>query len=244
MASAISRNRFGWLLLLALLFIPACGKTRTISEKQIKDAQLVGKPKNEILQMCGWPDFIGKNVDYKEKAGPPKVAAELLEYRRLIKDESGGYIFLEIYCDKEGKAVYYDLRPILVATELRKHPADAVHFNGHWYAYYPDKVPSWEEAKVRCQKMGGYLACVRGLGEQQLVLKLAGGQNAWLGGYNDSESKWFWITGEPIATFYWHPSQPNNGPSVYLQLIGKDWHDIGRNEQKAYSAGLICEWDD
>jgi hypothetical protein len=141
---------------------------------------------------------------------------------------------------------YFMTRPrihLVLKYEMKKHPPEAVACNGHWFAFYPAKIPSWDEARLRCQERGGYLACIRTPQEQECLLQLTKGQNAWLGGYNDAKSQWFWITGEPITKFYWHPSQPNNGPSVYMQLIAKDWHDIGRNEQNVYAAGIVCEWD-
>jgi hypothetical protein len=134
------------------------------------------------------------------------------------------------------------IHPVL-KYEMKKHPPEAVECNGRWFAFYPAKLPSWDEARTRCKDMGGYLACIRTPEEQQCLLKLTNGQNAWLGGYNDAKSQWFWITGEPIAKFYWAPGQPNNGPSVYMELIGREWHDIGREEQKGYAAGVVCEWD-
>jgi serine/threonine-protein kinase len=126
---------------------------------------------------------------------------------------------------------------------MKKHPPGAVEFNGHWYAFVPGKVPSWAEAKARCQEMGGYLVCIQTVEKQDFVRRLADGQNAWLGGYNNAQLKWFWITGEPIVLFFWEPGQPNNGPSVFMQMIKGKWHDIGQNEQSAYAAGFVCEWD-
>jgi hypothetical protein len=141
------------------------------------------------------------------------------------------------------------IHPVL-GYELKKHPADAVHFHGHWYAYYPEKVSFWNDAKRRCQELGGYLACVRSPEEQDFVLKLTNKQNAWLGGYNDDKSKWFWLTGEPITEFYWAPTQPDDGPNVFLQLLPtyrfskeeKCWADVARHQQQVWSAGFICEW--
>jgi serine/threonine-protein kinase len=126
---------------------------------------------------------------------------------------------------------------------LKKHPSSAVEFKGHWYAFIPGKVPSWAEAYTRCQEMGGYLVCIKTAEEQEFVRGLTAGQNAWLGGYNDAKQKWFWITGEPITLFFWEAGQPNNGPSVFMEMIQGKWHDIGRNEQTAYAAGFVCEWD-
>jgi hypothetical protein len=236
----------GWLLLLGLILLPACGKTRTVAEKQLKESQIIGKSRDEIIQLYGWPDFIGKNVDYKDKGGPPKVASESLEYRRLVKDESGGNVFFEIFCDKDGKAVHFDLRPVLVGSDLGKHPAQAVEFKGHWYAYYPEKVPSWEEAKLRCQKMGGYLACIKSPEENDFVKKQAdGGKSAWLGGYCNEKQEWFWLTGERISVPgpHWAGGQPNSGPNSWLQFFGGAWHDINRRELPGYLAGFVCEWD-
>jgi len=133
---------------------------------------------------------------------------------------------------------------------LHRHPSNAVWFQGHWYAYYPEKI-TWVEAKKRSQELGGYLACIRGLEEQQFALKLTNRGDAWLGGFNDATKKWFWLTGEPIATFFWANGQPDNGPGVFLQLapthptsVGmKCWHDVDPPEQKIFPAGFICQWD-
>jgi hypothetical protein len=132
--------------------------------------------------------------------------------------------------------------------ELKKHPPKAVSFQGRWYAYYSEKSPSWREAQRRCQEMGGYLACPRTLAEQQFVQRLVQGQHAWLGGYCDERSRWFWVTGERVGTFYWAPGQPNNGPNAFMQLLpgatgDRTWHDIGEGEQRNYAAGIVCQWD-
>jgi hypothetical protein len=55
--------------------------------------------------------------------------------------------------------------------EMKKHPPEAVECNGHWFAFYPAKVPSWDEAQNRCKDMGGYLACIRAAEEQQCLLR-------------------------------------------------------------------------
>jgi hypothetical protein len=242
----LARNSLLCLFLSALSLIPACGKSRTLTEKQFKDAQLAGKPKDELMQLCGWPDFIAKNVEYRDKGGQPKVAAEMLEYRRLIRDEATGNFFLEVYCDKDGKVAAYELRPILAGTELKKHPADAVQFKGHWYAYYPEKVASWDEAKARCQRMGGYLACPKNTEVHDFVRKLSeDGKSAWLGGYCNDKLEWFWLTGEriPVPGPHWAGGQPNSGPNSWMQFWRGAWHDINQRELPGYTAGFICEWD-
>jgi len=133
---------------------------------------------------------------------------------------------------------------------LKSHPSEAVEFKGHWYAYYPEKF-TWQEAKKRCQEMGGYLACIRTPEEQEFALKLTNRGNAWLGGFNDSKRTWFWITGESITDFYWAPTQPDNAPPAFLQMMPKYptsvgiqcWGDIGSEEMSRYLAGVLCEWD-
>jgi formylglycine-generating enzyme required for sulfatase activity/tRNA A-37 threonylcarbamoyl transferase component Bud32 len=135
--------------------------------------------------------------------------------------------------------------------ELKPHPKNAVEFKGHWFAYYPEKIASWDEARKRCKDMGGYLACVRTAEEHKFILSMINGQSVWLGGFNNEKKKWYWITGEPIAHFWWAPGQPDNGASVFLQMglslpgsVGEQtWHDVGPNEQQRYPAGIVCEWD-
>jgi formylglycine-generating enzyme required for sulfatase activity/tRNA A-37 threonylcarbamoyl transferase component Bud32 len=139
-----------------------------------------------------------------------------------------------------------------LAYELKKHPANAVSFQGHWYAHFPEKITSWREAQRRCQELGGYLACPRTLAEHQFVLRLINRQNVWLGGYNDDKNRWYWITGERIGTFYWAQGQPNNGTNVVMQsglgLPGssgeRTWHDVGRGADETRNpAGFVCVWD-
>jgi hypothetical protein len=133
---------------------------------------------------------------------------------------------------------------------LKRHPPEAVEFKGHWFAYYPGKF-TWQQAKDRCQTLGGYLACVRNLEEQEFVLTLTTRKNAWLGGFTNDRKTWLWITGEPITEFYWCPGQPDNAPPAFLRLAPEDgptmgprcWHDAGHDEMANWPSGLRCEWD-
>jgi hypothetical protein len=131
----------------------------------------------------------------------------------------------------------------VLGYELKKRPPNALESGGHYFAFFPEKVPSWKEACDRCKTMGGYLVCIQSAEKNEFVRKMVGKQNCWLGGYNDAKQTWFWITGEPITQFFWERGQPNNGPSVFMEMIAGNWHDIGQNEQKAYAAGFICEWE-
>ena len=130
----------------------------------------------------------------------------------------------------------------LPGYELRAHPAAAKKIGDHYYAAFPTRL-TWDEARQRCQAMGGYLVCIESAAEVQHVFKLAGGQIVWLGGFK-KDGKWRWVNGALIEYVNWAPGEPNNEKGLEDRLIldlNGSWNDTHRSV--GYVSGFICEWE-
>lgn len=103
--------------------------------------------------------------------------------------------------------------------------------NGHIYKVYPENL-TWNEAKEKCEKLGGHLITANTPEEQQFVEKITSnyGSNYWLGGKLDEANVWRWVTGEVIQPQYWAPGQPDHGQGEpYLGTCTDSglWNDYG-----------------
>ncbi|MEE2706736.1 MAG: lectin-like protein [Planctomycetota bacterium] len=130
----------------------------------------------------------------------------------------------------------------LLGYALRAHPAAAKKIGDHYYAAFPARL-TWDEARQRCQAMGGYLVCIESPAEVQHVFKLARGQYVWLGGFKKDE-KWRWVNGGLIEYVNWAAGEPNNEKGLEDRLIldlNGSWNDTHRSV--GYVSGFICEWE-
>ena len=123
----------------------------------------------------------------------------------------------------------------------------------HMYRCYNVGSITWEDAKRRCEAMGGYLATVTSQEEQDLVQSIVsnGGYAAWLGGYYENGA-WHWLSGEEFSYTNWDEGTPSNPQSEpYLGIYANDtestyattgkWNDCSGN---SYTLRLFaCEWD-
>lgn len=103
--------------------------------------------------------------------------------------------------------------------------------NGHTYKVYPENL-TWNEAKEKCENLGGHLITANTPEEQQLVEKITSnyGSNYWLGGKLDETNVWRWVTGEVIQPQYWALGQPDHGQGEpYLGTCTDNglWNDYG-----------------
>jgi hypothetical protein len=73
---------------------------------------------------------------------------------------------------------------------------------------------TWEKAAAEVSSWGGsyHLATVTTGGEQKRLEKLLSGLRGefWIGGYQDSNDKWNWVTGEPWRYNRWAPGEPDD----------------------------------
>lgn len=114
-------------------------------------------------------------------------------------------------------------------------------YNGNTYQLFNDCL-TWEEAKKKCEQLGGHLVTITSAGEQEVVSKLVNGQariGYWIGGRKSGSSRW--ITGESFSYTNWDVNQPDawNGEDRYgiYSFTGK-WNDWLNTE---WCIGFICE---
>lgn len=130
---------------------------------------------------------------------------------------------------------------------LQVHPRKAREFNGHYYMVF-DKSVTWPEARRRCRRMGGYLACVTSKQENAFLKRFAKGV-VWLGATDEhEEGVWRWITGEESTFTDWQKGQPDNAGE------GEDWLTLnsgrGRRDEGSWGDSgpaakrhFVCEWE-
>ena len=104
--------------------------------------------------------------------------------------------------------------------------------NGHFYQVVsaPEGI-SWMDARVAAVSLGGDLATITSLSENEFVFDLVNDQSywvlsgggtqygPWLGGYQtphfpvgtqDPAADWHWVTGEPWDYENWNPGEPDD----------------------------------
>lgn len=128
-------------------------------------------------------------------------------------------------------------------------------FDGHYYKFF-DETSNWDQAKKRCEKLGGHLVTITSKEEQALVQSMlfskAMRSYYWAGGHRDKNGNWKWITGEPFIYTNWSYGEPNNKDNVENAMmlwrnVGS-WNDIADNGSDNPSFGVenfgfICEWE-
>ena len=119
--------------------------------------------------------------------------------------------------------------------------------NGHWYIRLDENL-TWHAARDRCATLGGQLATLLSLEENNWVAgNMNQGLNSWLGGFQPFGSKgeplaaWGWVTGEAWEFQNWRQAEPNDqGDEDYLHFGGNEstWND----SRPEYRYPCICEW--
>ena len=137
--------------------------------------------------------------------------------------------------------------PADVAGTKPARPKDAVEFGGHWYKAF-DECGSWHEARKKCEKMGGYLACIETDEEQAFICRLADGRYLSLGATDEcEEGTWVWVNGAKWDYTCWMGGQPNNygGEEHYLATYDDgEWVDVAvEGDDFWMPTGFICEWE-
>lgn len=117
----------------------------------------------------------------------------------------------------------------------------------HHYQIFHETL-SWQEAKQKCEAMGGHLAVITSAEEQQVIENLNVQQeNLWIGASRDESGAWAWVTGEPWSYTNWNEGEPNNSSNVApnetcAAVWPKGWNDLA-NDNLYEQSGYICEWD-
>ncbi len=119
----------------------------------------------------------------------------------------------------------------------------------HAYVKYMEKI-SWEDARKKCEDLGGHLVTITSQAESDFVNALVGrNEGPWLGAYADENRQWHWITGEPFEFTNWYKTEPDdkNGTQMYLAYYNSDhqWGDfvLSGKSSRWNIDGFICEWE-
>jgi len=122
-------------------------------------------------------------------------------------------------------------------------PSDAKSYMDHYYKIYTQNSISWEDAKKKCVELGGHLVTITSKGEQDFIEKInSSNERLWIGGYCDSNYKWYWVTGEKWSYTNWGAGEPSGGHENSAAVWPKYWNDMSSDnlwEQNGY----ICEWE-
>ena len=114
---------------------------------------------------------------------------------------------------------------LLVATPLAQAVPVTWAGNGHTYDLVTGSTQlNWDQARVLAEGMGGHLATLTSVEENDFVASLVSAQGIgdiqryWLGGYQTDPGgageplgSWTWVTGEAWAFTNWIVGEPNDG---------------------------------
>jgi hypothetical protein len=100
--------------------------------------------------------------------------------------------------------------------------------NGHWYQLRSFDSNSWIAHRDLSAALGGHLATISSVSEDNFVKALIPRSTAWLfgpsiglvqqTGASEPGGGWGWVTGEPLTYTGWYPGEPNDGPGY-----GEHW---------------------
>lgn len=141
------------------------------------------------------------------------------------------------------------------------HPGrrGAVQFKGHSYKVFFEKLP-WQEAKRKCEEMGGHLVIITDAKEEEFIHRLVAdpripfgkpdgkSDGVWLGATDErQEGWWVWVNGDPMDYTNWKAGQPNNKNNeehyAMLWFSERAWVDQPATS-KQHDTYFICEWDE
>jgi hypothetical protein len=107
------------------------------------------------------------------------------------------------------------------------YPEVMYELNGSTYRAVCVRGVTWDEAKAGAEQLGGHLATITSLGENEVAFNVVNFEQLWyqnsfgasigpwLGGFQPPGSPepgggWTWVTGEPFSFTRWNGGEPNN----------------------------------
>ncbi len=136
--------------------------------------------------------------------------------------------------------------PNEIGLEMVDMLAMATEFNGNYYLYL-DLSMSWDQAKLYCEALGGHLAVITSVAENDLCYQLytsaSDYDRCFLGATDDRiEGIWEWVNGEEWSLNHWSSGAPNGGISA--NQAGFSAYDDGWVDIDGYDFyPFICEWE-
>ncbi len=116
--------------------------------------------------------------------------------------------------------------------------------DGHRYELYDD-VLTWQEAKEKCEELGGHLVTITSQEEQDALINLmnVGRRTCYFIGSSLQNGEFSWITGEDFDYTNWNTGEPNNyegKENIGNMYKNGTWNDT--NDQEL-GWGFICEYE-
>ena len=180
--------------------------------------------------------FLEQRVISETQAGNLDKAAAL--QASIVSMRSGG----------TSAAPMTTVLPLGVAPDI---PKEAVLYRGHHFKIIEieDSIP-WQEARKRCQQVGGDLGWLDGARDVQMLRDLLrpiidkrGHAPIWVGGRRDAEGKWRWLSGEEVAPDTWLKEEERMAPKgrdYMLRWIGS-FKASGSDASRVI--GYLCRWE-
>jgi hypothetical protein len=149
-----------------------------------------------------------------------------------------------------------------------RYPDSAVVWSGNGHAYevrVNGGTLSWESARLQANNLGGHLATISSMGEDDFVAALVlASDDAWTSDSSGSWSGpwlgasqapdagepaggWGWVTGEPFVYSHWRTGEPSNDQGIEdrMQFYGyggksSTWNDCPEeNDVRSF----VVEWE-
>lgn len=102
------------------------------------------------------------------------------------------------------------VEPSAEPTASPEPTAEPVETEPSYQVYIEDVT--WEQAKERCEALGGHLATIKSDAELSAVIakvEEAGAKFIWLGAKRDSDNVWRYVTGEQMTYGVWDTGEPS-----------------------------------
>ena len=195
-----------------------------------------------------WKWITGDSIVYRNWADNEPNNSNDEDYMVLYKN-SGKW--------NDGNDIYYsDTKAFSFICEYDNDTVDfnlekSLDYNGHRYEVYTNSV-DWQTAKRFCEQKGGHLLTISNSDENNIIKNNVKGltnERYWLGLTDIAlQSKWNWITGEPIYYNNWNSGEPNNtaGIETYAEFVSANgsWNDLRGFACISLNIGFICEYDE
>ena len=126
--------------------------------------------------------------------------------------------------------------------------ADSIKsFNGKEYALIRKNM-TWNEARIYCESVGGYLVTITSEEEQKFIndnILVMSGNHVWIGGFTyDSLKDFQWVTDEEMDYTNWNSGEPNfiTEKRIHIYDSQGDLKGKWNNEPENCRYWFICEW--
>lgn len=122
---------------------------------------------------------------------------------------------------------------------------------GHRYELY-EEILTWNEAKAKCEELGGHLVTITSQEEQDVIASLeqyTDQEYLWIGA-NKRDGEFRWVTDEPMSYTNWKEGEPNEAiredgstedSAELYTFLSCQWNDSFNDRIK--NRGFICEYE-